>query len=172
MPATGTTGLLSGEGQVHLVRTGGGAGPDWGAYAVLYAVRVGDGGTRECVIAAAPPDRTDPALGLQEARPYAPAGNARRPLRGYASACLPAKTGNETAQQYEQRLALHLLTGAHSAQLTGPGQPARWEMATEHLVTLPLLPGHTWGYAGYHAVRIGRLVTVTPKTSTPGNPCR
>lgn len=163
MPTTGTTGLLSGQGQVHLTRTGGGAGPLWGAYAVLYTVRSLADGTRECVIAAAPPDQTDPALGLQAARPYGPTGCARKPMREYAAASLPAKPKSESVLEYEQRLALFLLTGAHSAQLTGPGRLARWEMATEHLTVLPLLPGHSWGYAGYHAVRIGRLITVLPK---------
>ena len=163
MPGTGTTGLLSGAGQVHLVRTGGGAGPHWGAYAVLYTVRSLADGTRECVIAAAPPDQTDPALGLQTARPHGPTGCARKPMWEYAAASLPPKAKSESVLEYEQRLALFLLTGAHSARLTGPGQLTRWEMATEHLVPLHPLPGSTRGYAGYNAVRIGRLITVLPK---------
>jgi len=158
-----TTGLLCGEGQVHLVRTGGGAGPHWGAYAVLYTLRPLADRTRECVIAAAPPDQTDPALGLQTARPHGPTGCARKSMWEYAAASVPPKPKSESALEYEQRLALFLLTGAHSAQLTGPGQPARWEMTTEHLVPLCLLPGSTRGYAGYNAVRVGRLLTVRLK---------
>ena len=162
MPTSGTTGALSGTGPVHLVRTGGGAGPLWGAYAVLYTVRDTSGG-RECVIAAAPPDHTDPALGLPRERPYGPTGNARKPLWDYAAACLPAKARTDSAAQYEQRLARFLMEGAHSAALTGHGQLADWEMATEQLVALAPLPGGTRGYAGYTAVRIGRLLTVLPK---------
>ena len=163
MPEPGTTGPLCGTDPVHLVRTGGGAGPHWGAYAVLYTARRLADGTRECVIAAAPPDRTDPALGLQQPRPYGPTGCARKPLLDYAAACLPPKTPSKSAVQYEQGLAQFLLEGAHSAQMTGPGLLAYWEMATEHLITLPLLPGSVRGYAGYNTVRIGRLLAVLPK---------
>jgi hypothetical protein len=156
-------GLLAGEGRVHLVRTGGGAGPNWGAYVVLYAMRISTDAIRECLIAATSPDRTDPALRLQTEHPYGPVGNARKPLWDYAAACLPARA-NGSGTQYEQALAKHLPEGAHSAWLTGRGRPARWEMTTEHLVSLPLVAGSTHGYAGYHTVRVGRLHTVQLKS--------
>ncbi|NGN63139.1 hypothetical protein G5C51_04355, partial [Streptomyces sp. A7024] len=61
--------LLEGAGRVTLERIGGGAGPDWGAYALLYTTRPLPGGL-EAVIAAAPPEQLNPAWGLDRPRPY------------------------------------------------------------------------------------------------------
>ena len=88
MAGLGTTGTghTVGAGPVTLVRHGGGAGPDWGAYVLLVTtMRLPDGGT-EAVIAATAPDQVHPGFGLHLPRPYGPTGSARKPLWEYAAA--------------------------------------------------------------------------------------
>jgi hypothetical protein len=169
LPPTGAPardGRLSGTGRVTLARTGGGAGPDWGAYAPLYTTRLLDG-RLEAIVAAAPPQDTDPAWGLHHPRPYGPTGSATRSLWAYATAANTAQAKSENPAAYEQRLATYLLRTAFSARMTPPPHVvdlavAQWEIRTERVVTLA--KAGTPGYAGHFFVRIGRILSVLDKS--------
>ncbi|MFI9365975.1 hypothetical protein ACIG5E_33730 [Kitasatospora sp. NPDC053057] len=163
-------GHAAGAGRVTLSRVGGGAGPDWGAYALLYTTRP-VGGRTEAVIGYCAPDDPllDRAWGLHQQRPYGPAGTARRPLGDFAAASNPARGRSESPAAYGQRMALFLLRIAtatrlvHSPRITDLPW-ADWSLATEqhvHLAPDPDHPGRGW--AGHDQVRIGRLLTLQPK---------
>ncbi|MEE1783076.1 hypothetical protein PUR71_09120 [Streptomyces sp. SP17BM10] len=166
-----TPGDTAGAGRVTLLRTGGGAGPDWGAYALLYTTRPADGGLTEAVIGYCAPDADllDPAWGLHEQRPYGPAGTARRPLGEYAAAANPPRGRGESPGAYGQRIALFLLRIASASRLVPSPRIAdlpwaSWALATEQHVVLAPDPDHPGrGWAGHHQVRIGRLLTLQPK---------
>jgi hypothetical protein len=164
----------AGAGQVTLVRHGGGAGPDWGAYALLVTtVQLADGGT-EAVIAAAPPEQVDPVYGLHLPTRYGPAGSARWPLWEYAAAATGTAGAKETGAT-AQALAEYLLRIATSARISAGANSvdlpwALWQIRTEQHLELALVPGRSHGWGGFVSLRIGRLLTVTPKpphTSTP-----
>ncbi|MGW4806423.1 hypothetical protein [Kitasatospora sp. NPDC004272] len=169
-PST-TPGDTAGAGRVTLLRTGGGAGPGWGAYALLYATRPADGGLTEAVIGYCAPDADllHPAWGLHEQRPHGPAGTARRPLGEYAAAANPPRGRGEPPGAYAQRLALFLLRIAAASRLVPSPRItdlpwASWTLATDqhvHLTPDPDHPGRGW--AGHHQVRVGRLLTLQPK---------
>ncbi|WP_042404736.1 hypothetical protein [Streptacidiphilus carbonis] len=165
-----TASANAGAGPVTLVRHGGGAGPDWGAYILLVTVVPLADGSTEAVIAAAPPDQVDPAFGLHVARPYGPTGNARRPLWEYAAAATGTAGAKETGAS-AQALAQYLLRIATSARISASPATvalpwAAWQIRTEQHLQLTPIPGrspdHGWG--GFASVRVGRLITVTPKT--------
>ncbi len=104
---TSAPGTVSGAGRVTLSRAGGGAGPDWGAYALLVTTRpVGDGA--EAVIDYCAPDDPllDPAWELHHEQACGPAGGARRPLGDYAAAANVPRGRSESLPAYGQRLAL------------------------------------------------------------------
>ncbi|MFP8945218.1 hypothetical protein ACLIYM_27795 [Streptomyces fenghuangensis] len=84
----------AGTGRVTLARTGGGAGPDWGAYVLAYTSTLLPDGTRAALVAATVPD--DPALDLAWGLRLAPtrwstASSARRPVWEYAAAATHPK---------------------------------------------------------------------------------
>ncbi|MGK4586204.1 hypothetical protein [Kitasatospora sp. HPMI-4] len=167
-------GHLTGAGQVTLSRTGGGAGPDWGAYALLYTSRPLPGGGSEAVIGYCPPDADllDPAWDLHQQRPYGPAGTATRPLGDYASASTPARTKSESPASYSQRMALFLLRIATATRVNASSPHvidlpwAAWTLATEQHVVLAVDPDHPHrGWACHHQVRVGRLIALQPKQS-------
>jgi hypothetical protein len=159
----------AGAGQVTLVRHGGGAGPDWGAYVLLLTtVRLPDGGT-EAVIGAAPPDQVDAGFGLHLPTRYGPTGSASRPLWEYAAAAngipVPTATGKGA-----QALAEYLVRIATSARISGGPRTvdlpcATWQIRTEQHLQLPPVPGRSHGWGGFTTLRIGRLLTITPKTA-------
>jgi hypothetical protein len=157
----------AGAGQVTLVRHGGGAGPDWGAYALLVTtVQLADGGT-EAVIAAAPPEQVDPVYGLHLPRPYGPTGSARRPLWEYAAAATGTAGAKDTGAQ-AQALALYLLRISTSARISGAPTTvalpwALWQIRTEQHLQLAPVQGRSHGWGGFASLRVGRLLTVTPK---------
>jgi len=169
MAGLGTTGTghTVGAGPVTLVRHGGGAGPDWGAYVLLVTtVRLPVGGT-EAVIAAAPPEQLDPGFGLHLPRPYGPTGSARKPLWEYAAAAT-ATTSSKASVAQAQALAEYLLRIATSARISGGPTTvalpwALWEIRTEQHLQLALVPGRVHGWGGFASVRIGRLLTVQLK---------
>lgn len=154
---------LAGTGRVTLARTGGGAGPDWGAYILLYTTQPQPDGGRAAIIAPDHPD-LNPAWGLhQPANLHADPGTATRPLWDYAAAANTPQ-GREPSPRYELRLALYLLDSALGPRLvphpTAIDLPeAGWEIVPYRPIPLP--PGAA--HAGHTAVRIGRLVTLTPK---------
>ncbi|MFD0260140.1 hypothetical protein ACFVH7_17905 [Kitasatospora indigofera] len=114
---TAAPGTVSGTGRVTLSRASGGAGPDWGAYALLFTTRrVGEG--IEAVIGYCAPDDPllDPAWELHQEQPYGPAGGARRPL-GASAAANAARGRSESASAYSQRIALYLLRIATATRL-------------------------------------------------------
>ncbi|MEV6133184.1 hypothetical protein AB0M05_41400 [Streptomyces violaceusniger] len=158
---------ILGTGRVTLARTGGGAGPGWGAYILLYTSQPQPDGGRAAIIATTAPDHPDlnPAWGLHRpATRYADPDTATRPLWDYAAAANTPQ-GREAADRYELRLALYLLGTALAPRLvprpTAVDLPAAaWEIAPYRTIHLP--PGAN---AGHTAVRIGRLVTLTPKES-------
>jgi len=166
-PGTTAAGHSAGAGQVTLVRHGGGAGPDWGAYVLLVTtVRLPGGGT-EAVIAATAPDQVHPGFGLHLPRPYGPTGNARKPLWEYAAAATGAASRTENGPG-AQALAEYLLRIATSARISGGPTTlalawARWEIRTEQHLQLAPVPGRAHGWGGFATVRIGRLLTVQPK---------
>lgn len=150
------TELIAGTGRVTLSRTGGGA--DFGAYALLYATRPVDVGV-EAIVAATRPEDTDPAFNLTEPAPYGPQFSETRPLLAWAAALNEAKA-KDPSNGYTARLATALLTTAWSTRMVPPPGAidlplAAWEIETQYLVPLR--------HAGHTAVRIGRLITVTPK---------
>jgi hypothetical protein len=160
-------GSSAGAGQVTLVRHGGGAGPDWGAYVLLLTTVPLPGGGTEAVIAAAPPDQVDPAYGLHLPRPYGPTGSARWPLWEYAAAATGTAGAKDTGAQ-AQALAVYLLRIATSARISGAPATvalpwALWEIRTEQHLQLAPVQGRSHGWGGFASVRIGRLLTVTPK---------
>ncbi|MEY9961349.1 hypothetical protein [Streptacidiphilus sp. MAP5-52] len=157
----------AGAGPVTLARHGGGAGPDWGAYVLLVTVVQLSGGGTEAVIAAAPPDQVDPAFGLHLPRPYGPTGCARRPLWEYAAAATGTAGAKETGAT-AQALAEYLLRIATSARISGGPATlalpwAAWQIRTEQHLQLSPIQGRSHGWGGFASVRIGRLITVTPK---------
>ncbi|MGW4651344.1 hypothetical protein [Kitasatospora sp. NPDC004289] len=171
LPAT-APGTVTGAGRVTLSRAGGGAGPDWGAYALLVTTRPADDGTStEAVIGYCAPDDPllDPAWNLHQEQPHGPAGTARRPLGDYAAAANAARGRSEYPAVYSQRIALYLLRVATATRLvhspTITDLPwADWTLTTEHHVHLTPDPDHpTRGWAGCHQVRVGRLRTLRPK---------
>ncbi|MGW2543810.1 hypothetical protein ACWC5I_23760 [Kitasatospora sp. NPDC001574] len=172
MPArpANTPGAVSGAGRVTLSRAGGGAGPDWGAYALLFATRPVDEDTEAVIGYCAPDDPLlDPAWELYQEQPYGPAGTARRPLGDYAAAANVPRGRSESLPAYGQRLALYLLRVAtatrlvHSPRITDLPW-ADWTLTTEQHVHLTPDPDHpTRGWAGCHQVRVGRLLTLKPK---------
>lgn len=155
---------LTGTGRVTLSRTGGGAG--FGAYALLYTTRLVSGGGVEAIIAAARPEDTDPAWGLQHPRPYGPQASEKRPLMRWAAA-LDEQLKADSAADYRVRLAVDLVRIGHNTR-TNPSPYAvdlplaAWEMTTEHHIELVSRKWPT-GYAGHTAARIGRLVAVAAK---------
>ncbi|MGE7436997.1 hypothetical protein [Kitasatospora sp. NPDC001175] len=172
MPArpSSTPGHLVGAGRVTLSHAGGGAGPDWGAYALLYTTRPVDGRTEAVIGYCAPDDPLlDPAWGLHQQRPYGPAGIARRPLGDYAAASNPARGRSESPGAYGQRMALFLLRVATATRLVYSPRItdlpwAAWTLATEQHVLLAPDPDHPGrGWAGHHQVRVGRLLALEPK---------
>ncbi|MFB7672216.1 hypothetical protein ACFC26_12450 [Kitasatospora purpeofusca] len=163
-------GTVSGAGRVTLSRTGGGAGPDWGAYALFFTTRPAGEGTEAVIGYCAPDDPLlDPAWGLHQEQPYGPAGIARRPLGDYAAAANAARGRSESPSAYDQRLALYLLRIAAATRLVHFPRIADlpWAdctLTTEQHVRLVLDPDHpTRGWAGCHQVRVGRLLILQPK---------
>ncbi|MGW3563578.1 hypothetical protein ACWDSL_06695 [Streptomyces sp. NPDC000941] len=160
---------LTGSGRVTLARTGGGATLGWGAYILLYTTQPLPGGGRAAIIATTAPDHPDlnPEWGLhQPATRYSEPGTATRPLWEYAAAATPPQ-GNESADRYDCRLALYLLTTALEPRLilrpAAVDLPAAaWAIGPYRTIHLPPSDAH----AGHTAVRIGRLLTLTPKEST------
>ncbi|MEU4901893.1 hypothetical protein AB0B12_37990 [Streptomyces sp. NPDC044780] len=159
---------MTGTGRVTIARTSGGAGPDWGAYILLYTTQLEPDGGRAAVIATTAPDHPDLNPDWQLHRPatrYADPGTATRPLWDYAAAATPPQ-GREPAARYELSLALYLLDTALSPRLVPHPAAvdlptARWEIVPYR--TIPLPPGAA--HAGHTAVRIGRLATLNPKDS-------
>jgi len=67
-----------------------------------------------------------------------------------------------------QPLAEYLLRIATSARISGAPRTldlpwATWEIRTEQHLQLAHVPGRAHGWGGFQSVRIGRLLTVTPK---------
>lgn len=160
---------LVGTGRATITRTGGGAGSGWGAYILLYTTQPLPGGGLAAIIATTAPDHPDldPAWGLHRpATRYADPGTATRPLWDYAAAATPPQGRSEPTARYELSLALYLLSTALSPRLvphpaTVDLPAAAWEIVPYRSIHLP--PGTA--HAGHTAVRIGRLVTLTPKES-------
>jgi hypothetical protein len=162
-------GSSAGAGQVTLVRHGGGgAGPDWGTYVLLLAtVPLPDSGT-EAVIGAAPPDQVDPAYGLHLPTRYGSTGSATKPLWDYAAAANAAAPVPTATGKGAQPLAEYLLRIATSARISGGPRTvdlawATWQIRTEQHLQLVPVPGRSHGWGGFTSLRIGRLLTVTPK---------
>ncbi|MBT2393385.1 hypothetical protein J7E87_29190 [Streptomyces sp. ISL-1] len=154
---------LAGTGRVTLSRTGGGG---FGAYALLYTTRLVPGGGVEAIIAAARPEDTDPAWGLQHPWPCGPQASETRPLMRWAAA-LDEQLKADSAADYRVRLAVDLVRIGHNTRIIPPPGSvdlplAAWEMTTEHHIELV---SRKWpaGYAGHTAARIGRLVAVAAK---------
>jgi hypothetical protein len=150
---------------VTLARTGGGAGPDWGAYVLAYTSTLQPDGTRAALVAAAVPDdpMLDPAWGLRLAPTcWSAPSSARRPVWEYAAAAAPPKGATESAGRWEQRLAVYLLTAALAPRLIPTRASvdlptAAWEAAIDRTVHLDT------PHAGHTRIQIGRLTACTPK---------
>ncbi|MEE1943278.1 hypothetical protein V1L54_28390 [Streptomyces sp. TRM 70361] len=164
-PGPGDGRPAAGIGRITLARTGGGAGPDWGAYVLAYTSTLLPDGSRAALVAATTPDdpALDPAWGLRLAPTrWSDPGNARRPVWEYAAAAAPPKSATEPVGRWEQRLAVYLLTAALTPRLiptraTVDLPTADWKATIDRTVHLDV------PHAGHTRVSIGRLTACAPK---------
>ncbi|MGK5450514.1 hypothetical protein [Streptomyces radiopugnans] len=140
-----------------LARTGGGAGPDRGAYALAYTSRLLPDGTRAALIAATTPEdpALDPAWGLRLAPTrWSDPGSARRPVWEDAAAATPPQAKSESADRYAQRLAAALAPRLIPTRASVDLPAATWQAAIDRTVHLDA------PHAGHTRIHLGRLITV------------